>query len=104
MNWNTGAGSPNTFRCWKCRRRAGQFYGRPDMGAGRFNRVDLTGKKRERSAKAPGALGLRSSWIHYQYECFDCGHIGWSNHRDLAAKANREPHRFYEPAHAPGYE
>ena len=90
MNWNSGAGSPNTFRCWKCRLNAGKFYGRPDMGAGRIDRVDLTGKTKQRSANARGALGLRSSWTSYQYECFDCGHVGFSNHRDLEYKAQRE--------------
>lgn len=75
---NAGTGQPISFRCSQCRRSK---YRRME-GHGSVFRVQLTGKKRELKRG-----GVRSSYHSRQYVCADCGHVGWSRHKDLERKA-----------------
>jgi len=71
VSWNAGAGRPNWFRCWACRR--GKVRGADELG------VRLTGRVRSRRRTT-----LRHGAIVREYECRRCGHVGWSAHQDLA--------------------
>jgi hypothetical protein len=86
---NAGTGYPLTFRCAKCKvGRNWRSFFRFDTERGRNYR--LTG--RTRSAKRIGRLtgrtrsakriGYRQADIKMEYECLDCGHIGWTQHID----------------------
>jgi hypothetical protein len=46
-------------------------------------RVELTGRKRPYRNR--GAMGTRSCHTSREYRC-ECGHVGWSNHIDLARR------------------
>jgi hypothetical protein len=73
---NAGTGYPLTFRCAKCKvGRNWRSFFRFDTERGRNYR--LTG--RTRSAKR---IGYRQADIKMEYECLDCGHIGWTQHID----------------------
>jgi hypothetical protein len=56
------------------------------MGAGHsgsWTRVELTGRMRKRQKTAGG---LRFTPYLREYRCLDCGHVGWSGHRDLTGR------------------
>lgn len=76
MSRSSGAGSPIWFRCARCRKGGGP--------GGFVQRVKPTGKAKP--SPRPGVRGARSAKQSYQYECLDCGHVGWSNHKDLECK------------------
>ena len=78
MNWNSGAGAPSTFQCSSCRSLNG--LGWPNGSA---SRVTLTGRTRPYRGKGHAMTSKTAR----EYECGDCGHVGWSNHRHLEAKA-----------------
>jgi hypothetical protein len=59
--------------------RRGWYHG-PD------SKVTLTGRQRKARFKRGSAPGTRSTFIEREYEC-SCGHVGWSNHIDLARMA-----------------
>lgn len=73
MGRSAGPGSPISFRCAKCRRRDDW---RNPSSKGR--RVRLTGRN-----KWKGKRSARHTSVYLEYECLDCGHIGWSSHIDL---------------------
>lgn len=75
---NAGTGQPLTFQCAKCRRAKTFDSSRVDSGYGR--RIKLTGK---RQIINDGHAGARSANYRFEYDCLDCGHRGWSRHRDL---------------------
>lgn len=79
MGRSAGAGSPVWFHCWQARRYSGY-----DRGG---HRVELTGRTRPHRKKKGSAMGSRSVHTSYEYRC-SCGHVGWSNHADLARMAN----------------
>lgn len=79
MSRSAGTGSPTYFYCWKGRQTA-RF--RRDG-----HRVELTGRTRPYHSKRYSMLGTRSMSTSYEYRC-SCGHVGWSNHADLARIAN----------------
>jgi len=81
MSRSAGTGSPVFFHCWEARR-----YGHL---AERGHRVELTGRTRPYRHKRYSTLGTRSMSTSYEYRC-ECGHVGWSNHADLARLANDE--------------
>jgi hypothetical protein len=81
MGSNNGTGQPYWFRCSKCRSTT-------RGGSGGWSAdVTLTGRRRPHRGKA----GARNSFIDREYECGDCGHVGWSCHVDLAYKAGESP-------------
>jgi hypothetical protein len=75
---NYGTGQPFWFRCSNCRRNHPAHRDEPRF-EGRLDRVRLTGKVRT----VPQASGRRVCDVVVQYECRDCGHIGWSRHVDI---------------------
>lgn len=82
MSRSFGTGSPVWFRCTKCRSTLN-----PDRRAGDITRVRLTGRERPRRRSKHHPIGSRSTHVAREYECLDCGHVGWSTHVDLARKA-----------------
>lgn len=77
MGQSAGAGSPVWFRCH--RDRMGDYHG-PG------SRVELTGREKPYPHRRGHALGSRSTRTLREYRC-TCGHVGWSNHVDLAELA-----------------
>lgn len=79
-----GTGYPLSFRCGRCRSTVSGAH----PAAGWIDRITLTG--RVRSASNKGNLHSRTSTDRREYTCKDCGHVGWSNHDDLAELAGSE--------------
>lgn len=75
MGRSAGPGSPVRFKCWAQRRGE----------RGDRHEVQLTGRRREYHPKR--MAGTRSSWWEREYVC-SCGHVGWSNHRDLEVRVD----------------
>lgn len=75
MGRSHGPGSPVWFRCHRCR---------STLVNNRTSTWELTG--RSRPARFSGAPGSRSTFREREYRC-SCGHVGWSNHIDLARAA-----------------
>lgn len=79
-----GTGVPIWFKCWACRRAYARLYDDASRyafaGRGGPGRVRLTGRTRP---NVSGNRPPRASAKHREYECLDCGHVGWSNHVDL---------------------
>jgi hypothetical protein len=69
--------TPNWFRCYVERRESRRW--RPSVE----HRVALTGRTRTRKTSR-GHSG-RSTLVVREYRC-SCGHVGWSNHVDLARR------------------
>lgn len=84
MGSNAGSGQPSQFQCFRCRRAKGALFGTMSWSfhqeRGGFTRVSLTGKIRPRRGRT--SLGTMSREDR-QYQCHDCGHVGWSRHSDL---------------------
>jgi len=78
---SAGTGQPLSFHCSACRLREGAIG--PRTADGWADRVKLTG--RTKPAKHGNARG-RSSETRREYTCLDCGHTGWSRHRELERK------------------
>ena len=81
MGRGAGTGSPGWFRCHDERRGLGD-------PSGKNHTVKLTGRSKPYHAKR--MLGSRSDFVTREYEC-SCGHVGWSNHIDLAYRAGEKP-------------
>lgn len=82
MGRAAGVGSPMWFMCaqqrkdrWKYRDRDGFLHDEPQ------HEVERTGRTKPRAQR--GAVGVRSLLEQHEYECKTCGHIGWSNHKDV---------------------
>lgn len=71
MSRSAGQGVPICFRCWRCRRRGGR--------GGTIDRVRILGSRNTHARHG----AVRVTDLEYQYECLDCGHVGWSRHVDL---------------------
>ncbi len=78
MSRSAGTGSPIFFHCWEARRF--------NLSDSDIHRVELTGRTRPYRNKRYSMLGTRSMSTSYEYRC-SCGHVGWSNHADLARMA-----------------
>lgn len=89
MGSNNGTGEPSVFRCSACRRknplrkrqlgeRSFTYEYELRRPTGYADRVRLTGRKRRHSTG-----GIRHGTLSREYECLDCGHVGWSRHIDL---------------------
>lgn len=74
---NNGTGQPLTFRCTRCRRQ------RADPSAGHINHVRLTGNTKDVMPSRWIRTGSRIGLTSREYECQDCGWVGWSRHIDL---------------------
>lgn len=88
MGQSAGAGSPCYFQCWACRKKKPYHY-EDDPRAwrnGAKTRVRLTGRTRAHYTKRGSALGGRNDHVSREYECLDCGHVGWSSHIDLKGR------------------
>ena len=73
---NAGTGYPLTFRCAKC--KVGRDYKSwSHREVSRGCHYKLTGRTRD----AKG-VGYRQGQFKVEYECLDCGHIGWTQHID----------------------
>lgn len=72
------AGQPLHFACAKCRRSPGYRDGRGFIRRSVGTNYRTTGKYKYQKPKG----GNWHSWPEhsYQYECLDCGHVGWSRH------------------------
>lgn len=77
------AGQPATFACAKCRKHP-LFFERRGSRFGR--RYKLTGKSRRQQSQ--GSNFRRWPETALQYECLDCGHVGWSRHPDVHRREN----------------
>lgn len=81
MSRSAGPGSPIFFVCPVARSNRigtwgdGEIPRYPD-GHG----IALTGRTKARSPR--GVLGVRSTYVAREYRC-ECGHVGWSTHKDL---------------------
>lgn len=74
MSRSAGTGSPVFFHCSKCR---------STLVNNRHSVWELTGRKRPYRSKDYSCMGTRSCHTAREYRC-SCGHVGWSNHIDLA--------------------
>ena len=59
---------------------------------GRINRVVLTGKTKERGHRHH-CVGTRHGHILHQYECKDCGHVGYSGHYEMERYGKKKDER-----------
>jgi len=88
MGANNGTGQPYFFQCSKCRRRNNSRHRSRLPYTG--HQVKLTGRKKPLSRSQQGTGGARVSQERREYECLDCGHVGWSRHKDLEHKEKRD--------------
>ena len=78
MGRSAGTGSPVWFHCGAARRT--RWHERQYT-------VTLTGRTRPYKSPKGSCIGSRSVFTSYEYRCDSCGHVGWSNHMDLAEQA-----------------
>lgn len=83
MGKSAGPGSPVFFHCAKFRREGYKWRD------SREHVIELTGRSKPYYAGKSHALGQRSSYKTREYRC-SCGHVGWSNHVDLARMAGED--------------
>lgn len=85
-----GTGSPLTFGCTKCRQtweRLRRWDRVLSNLPGRLDRVKLTGRSKPRPPGSSRRAYARNLEVAFEYECLDCGHVGWSTHWHLAKRA-----------------
>lgn len=82
MGRSAGPGSPVYFRCHACR---------STLVNNTTETVTLTGRSKPYPHRRYHTLGIRSSYRSREYRC-SCGHVGWSNHIDLAYMAGEDRH------------
>lgn len=86
MSRSAGTGSPAWFTCTVDRQE--RFT--------RSHQVELTGRERPYQPKRGTAIGTRSTFVAREYRC-TCGHVGWSNHVDLARLAGATDDDHWAP-------
>lgn len=91
---NAGTGQPISFMCSACRRNPHRIWPQ-----GFSSRVTLTGRTKEIN---DGRANGRSTNHRREYECTDCGHVGWSRHADLKRKADAAESQVHIECHC-GY-
>lgn len=94
--------APLSFGCTKCRRDWDRNYRRGESYLNRGTIIDvvLTGRVRYTSVNSPYSTNVQTK---YEYRCTWCDHVGWSTHRDIADKADRDgiaPHEKDERGQA----
>lgn len=82
---NAGTGYPIFFKCPKCVRRAGWR----NEGNHGF-KYEVTGKVRPLTSAQQGHGNPRAVYYRVQFKCLECGHVGWSRHKDLARRLQRQ--------------
>ena len=90
MGQSSGAGSPVWFACPNERRQrllAYNYRARTFSYSVPHHDVELTGRTRPYKAGRGHAMGIRSTHVAREYRCLGCGHVGWSNHVELARMA-----------------
>lgn len=83
MGANNGTGQPNNLKCSRCIRHRSWRPARCGMN------LKATGKERPLSKAQLGNGGARVMMRQVQYECLDCGHVGWSRHKDAGRLLER---------------
>ncbi len=83
-----GTGYPIWFACPEWRRL---YYKRRRSQESEGHLVTLTGRTRKTPRNGLGHP--RKSWTTFEFECA-CGHSGWSSHKDLERRAERDPREF----------
>lgn len=78
---NAGTGQPIHFKCANCRRPRRNTLIRTSHQAKPGWKVIRTG-----STRSGGRPGVRMLRISHEYECQDCGHVGWTRHKDILIK------------------
>lgn len=89
MSRSAGPGSPIHFKCHRGREYFANDYALEREQRERHKEIKLTGRWRRPRPRPYHALGVRSSYFHIEYRC-QCGHVGWTNHIDLAIRATHE--------------
>jgi predicted RNA-binding Zn-ribbon protein involved in translation (DUF1610 family) len=85
----SGTGSPNFFRCTKCR---------STLRYSEENGYDVTLTGRVRAHHPPRSRGTRNAYVKVEYRCNSCGHVGWSSHIDIVERAGYGKHESLRTA------
>lgn len=80
MSRGAYAGQPHSFACAMCRKSMSFYENSCTVG----RRYRTTGRSRPR--RSQGMNYRHWGKIAYEYECLDCGHVGWSRHPDVARR------------------
>lgn len=75
MGANNGTGQPLHFLCARCRR-----FDRARRWGWKTVR---TGLVKPLAASQRGCGGVRVLQKRVQYKCLQCGHVGWTRHKDV---------------------
>jgi len=86
---NGGTGQPYYFVCAKCR-----TWRRAFMGTTRGMNLEATGRWRPRR---DGRGGSRIGSKFVEYRCKDCGHVGWSKHKEAERMLAKAPPELVRP-------
>lgn len=73
---NAGTGQPLVLRCAKCKRDSRDLFKRYG------DNLVATGRVRPLMLSQQGHGGPRVTNRRIEYLCRDCGHKGWSRHKD----------------------
>jgi hypothetical protein len=84
MSRAAGTGSPVFFHC-TIARRGGDW-----RDSARYEGHDVTRTGRTRPRRSPAVVGTRSMLTEHEYRC-SCGHVGWTNHRDILTRPIDSP-------------
>lgn len=83
---NAGTGKPLHLKCAQCKKQTKRTW----LSGGRIIYTSLTGRLvrtgKVRGEPKPYGSHLRMLGEHHQYECLDCGHVGWTRHVDILHK------------------
>jgi hypothetical protein len=79
MSRSAGPGQPIRFKCNMCRRWRSQLVP-PRTGL----KWEATGNIRELFSPTAGSGGRSDTSRVHEYRCNECGHVGWSRHKDVA--------------------
>lgn len=86
MGRSAGTGQPIWVKCPVARRTVGVG----PFTHGPKSNLKLTGRRRHRFSRLAGSGGRSDTRFIYEFQCLDCGHVGWSRHIDIARRFKRE--------------
>ena len=69
-----------SFRCARCAKSSNNPMERGRVTSGHGYVARLTGRTKPNKSRR---RGTRASKLSREYKCEDCGHVGWSSHKDL---------------------
>jgi len=80
-----GTGYPNVFRCTHCKVmfRSRMRHRRAE---GDGTNVVRTGRTKPLLSSQKGRCHSRALLHRVEYQCLDCGHIGWTRNADIEGK------------------